>query len=282
MRRLFLFAILLSATVILKAQKLHVTLFGGLSNYQGDLQPSRFTVSQSKLSYGAGVLYELNSRLAIRAAFTFANLSANDRVSSVNSVRNLKFSSPVNELQLGLEYDLLNNLNAYEKSFTPYIFAAIAGFHFNPSTIDQSGNKVFLQPLGTEGQGFYLGRKKYALTQLSIPFGGGIKLAITDDIRLRFEFGLRLTSTDYLDDVSTTYADRGQLFTNNGPKAVELAFRSDELNSFYSYPAEGVKRGNPSVKDYYYITGMSFSFRIHSNSNGKAGKGQYDCPVMVY
>jgi len=73
-----------------------------------------------------------------------------------------------------------------------------------------------------------LGRKKYGLTQLSIPFGGGVKMALSDDINLRLEVGLRKLFTDYLDDVSTTYADEDELRANNGQLAVDYAFRGDD------------------------------------------------------
>ena len=59
-----------------------------------------------------------------------------------------------------------------------------------------------LQPLGTEGEGFYKGEKKYNLTQLAIPIGGGFKYAISNNVRIGIEVGFRKLFTDYLDDVS--------------------------------------------------------------------------------
>jgi len=92
-------------------------------------------------------------------------VSSDDKYSKLNQDRNLNFQSQLMEVQLGAEYDIINS---YEHTIVPYIFAGVAGFHFNPYTLDSANNKVYLQPLGTEGQGFYLGRKKYGLTQLSI------------------------------------------------------------------------------------------------------------------
>jgi hypothetical protein len=103
---------------------------------------------------------------------------------------------------------------------TPYVFVGVAVYHFNPYAYDTTGKKVYLQPLSTEGEGLpqYPGRKEYALTQLAIPFGGGIKFRITDRVVLAYEIGMRKLFTDYLDDVSNTYVSETVLLAAKGPK----------------------------------------------------------------
>jgi hypothetical protein len=108
-----------------------------------------------------------------------------------------------------------------------------------------------------------MGRTKYSLTQAALPFGGGVKLALSENIRLRFEIGFRKTFTDYLDDVSTTYADQSMLLAKNGQRAVDLAFRADELKgTATSYPPVSSMRGNSGNKDWYYFSGLGLSFRL--------------------
>ncbi len=281
MTRIFLIFFLFITTSIATAQKVHLNVFAGVANYQGDLQASRFTFSQSHPAVGAGILYEFSEKLYGRMGFTYGKISGDDKKSKLNQDRNLSFSSPVTEVHLGVEYDILN---LYERSLTPYVFAGIAGFKYNPSAIDNSGNKILLQPLGTEGQGFVPGRKKYALTQMAIPFGGGIKFALNDNVRIRFEVGLRRLFTDYLDDVSTTYADELELLINNGQQAVDLAFRAYEVKPALSYPAADSKRGNPKSKDWYYFTGIGVSLRLTPAAEGrpKQGKSNLGCPVNVF
>jgi len=270
---------LLSAFV-LNAQNLHLSLFGGLSNYQGDLQKAKFTFSQAKFTYGGGLSYEIGERFYVRLNVAAGRVSGNDKSNAINAKRNLSFSSPITELHLGVEYDLMN---VYEKRFAIYIFAGIGGFKFNPSALDAQGRKVYLQPLGTEGQGFFQGRKKYSLTSMVIPFGGGLKFPVNDDVFVRLEAGIRKTFTDYLDDVSTTYVDETTLLINNGPKAVELAYRGDELTPPLVYPNQGTIRGSPKRTDYYYIIGASISFRLRTKSDGgHSGKSKLGCPVNVY
>ncbi|MCW3090899.1 MAG: hypothetical protein JWP81_1968 [Ferruginibacter sp.] len=281
MKKLFLSTCILFVFTFAHAQNLHITLFGGISNYQGDLQPKRFTFRQSNAAAGAGLLYEITPKLYARANVTFGRLKGDDKISGLYLNRNLSFSSPITDVHLGLEYDLLN---LYDRSFTPFVFAGISAFHFNPSTLDSTGAKVFLQPLGTEGQGFFAGRTKYNLTQLSLPFGGGFKFALSENIRVRVEMGLRKTFTDYLDDVSSTYADPVLLLQNNGQQALDLAFRGDELKgSGTPYPAVNSMRGNAGSKDWYYFAGVGVSFRLaprfDNGGRGGAGKSKTGCPV---
>jgi Domain of unknown function (DUF6089) len=282
MKNILIFAIALLFVSTAQAQKLHVTVFGGFANYQGDLQDKRFTFDQSKPAFGAGLLYEITEKIYARANVTFGKLSGDDKNNAKNSVRNLSFSSPVSDIHFGLEYNIFS---LYERDFTPYVFAGISNFSFKPSALDSAGNKVFLQPLSTEGQGFYQNRKPYKLNQFAIPFGGGLKFAFSDNFRIAVEVGLRKTNTDYLDDVSTTFVDEGLLLANRGPKAVELAFRGDELKSGLSYPAEGAQRGGEKFKDWYYFGGINLAIRLNGGGNGGGGRGggkyKTGCPTKV-
>lgn len=278
-----LLAALFFLAVNTQAQNFHVTLFGGMSNYQGDLQAKAFTFHESHPAVGAGLLYELTTNFYIRANVTLGKVSGNDNTSSSILIydRNLNFTTLITDCQLGLEYDIFN---IYKTNFTPYIFAGIGYFHFNPYTYDTTGKKVYLQPLSTEGEGFYNGRPVYSLDQFNIPFGGGVKFALTDNIRIGIELGLRKLFTDYLDDVSATYAPEDLLLANRGPEAVELAFRSNELHTGLIYPPANTIRGNPKSKDWYYFTGFTLNFRLPSASDkyNTGGASKVACPTKVY
>jgi hypothetical protein len=162
------------------------------------------------------------------------------------------------------------------------VFAGVAVYHFNPYTTDTAGRKYFLQPLSTEGQGFYQDRKPYKLTQFAIPFGGGFKAALGENLRVGVEFGIRKLFTDYLDDVSTTYVDPNLLLTNRGPKSVELAYREMELKTGVPYQT-GENRGNPKFKDWYYFTAVTTSIRLGSSGGGggKAKRSRIGCPRRI-
>ena len=266
-------------TIPTSAQNFHINLLAGTSNYSGDLQDKRFTFSQSHFAGGLGVSYDLSDNFSVRSGVTLAKISADDKY-GVNKLRNLNFTSNLTEVNLGLEYYITR---LQDHALTPYVFGGIALYHFNPYTTDTSGTKYFLKPLSTEGEGFIAGRNNYSLTQLAIPFGAGVKLSLSDNINVGLEFGLRKLFTDYLDDVSTTYVDQGVLLTNKGAKAVELAYRGNELKNGNPYPAAGSVRGGSKNKDWYYVTGLTVSFRL-GQSNGAGAMHRhpkYGCPANV-
>ena len=281
------FIIILLSTAFLgsKAQEWTGDVFVGTANYTGDLLEKRYTMANSHLAIGLGGGYRFNGHFRVRAMLTFGKITADDKDNKDQflQARNLNFFSNISELSVTAHYDFLD-LSFHR--VTPYVFGGVSIFRFNPYTYDTLGNKVMLKPLSTEGQGMaaYPNRKPYSLTQLSIPFGAGIKFAINESITLAWEFGLRKTFTDYLDDLSTTYVDQSALLAERGPVAVELAYRGDELkNSPGSYPASGTIRGGPNFKDWYYFSGVTASYTLPFGSSHKdSKKGSTDCPKPVF
>ncbi len=252
------------------------------TNYGGDLQDKNYTFNQAHLAGGFGVSYDLTDHFSLRTGILFGKVSADDKYGR-NKARNLNFSSGLTEVSLGAEY-YITPIDAH--ALTPYIFGAVAIYHFNPYTHDSTGTKYFLPPLSTEGEGFIPGKNPYKLTQFAIPLGAGVKLSLSDNINVGLEVGVRKLFTDYLDDVSTDYVDPTLLGTNRGAKAVELAYRGGELKGGAAYPAAGTPRGNPKHKDYYYFSGLTISFRLgHGNpyeTGGRRERREYGCPVNVH
>jgi opacity protein-like surface antigen len=285
--RILLFLALTLAVNSLNAQDIHLDLYGGVANYQGDLSAKRVDFSKSKPAIGLGLSYDITHKLIARAAATYMKVAGADATNLTNKDifnRNLSFESSIWEAQLGLEY---NFFDIEEKRFTPYAFAGIAAFHFSPYAIDNDGTKVFLRSLGTEGQGLpqYPEKTAYRNNQLAIPFGGGVKLALSDRLQVAVELGLRKLFTDYLDDVSGTYADSATLAGARGPIATRFAFRAAEINNAFTYPAGGSQRGNAENKDWYFTTGIKLSYSLgilSGKGSSRAGKSRTGCPVNIY
>ena len=145
--------------------------------------------------------------------------------------------------------------------------------------------------MGTEGQGLpgYADREPYGLTQAALPFGAGVKFALTNNLHIGLEIGIRKLFTDYLDDVSTTYADPADLLTGRGQLAVDMSYRGDEVGDPV-YPGKGAQRGSSKHKDNFYFTGLHVTYRLGGNNSGrglfgggrKGNKNGIDCPVNVY
>jgi hypothetical protein len=281
MKRIFLVGMLFP---LFAHAQWNVNLFGGFSNYIGDLQSSRYTTSQSNGSFGAGLQYDLSGHFSLLSNLTYGRISASDGYSNQADLRarNLSFESVIGEWNLLLEYNLLD---LREHRWTPYVFGGVALFHFNPYAYDTTGKKVYLRPLSTEGEGLpeYPNRKEYALTQLSIPFGGGIKLRVSDRVVIAYEIGMRKTFTDYLDDVSTTYVAQNVLLAERGPEAVEMAYRGNELKEGAPYPAAGTIRGGSRNKDWYYMSGLRVTIALNDRQmEHRRHSGVIDCPTRVY
>lgn len=286
-RTLFLF-ILLACPPALYAQDVYLNVMAGFSNYQGDIQSKRFTLNQAGGSFGAQVIYEMSPRISLRGGLMYGKVKAGDAKSenAAQVKRNLSFQSNIFEGHAGVEIHLLD---IYAKKISPYLFGGIALYKYNPFTFNATGRKVYLQPLSTEGQGLqaYPDRKPYKLTQFSIPFGGGVRLAVSDNLRLGFEIGLRKTFSDYLDDVSDKYADQVRLLDERGQESVDLAYRGDELAGGAPYPTENDLRGNPKSKDWYYFAGITIGIRLLGegesyNPNAGSKKYRMGCPKNVY
>lgn len=239
-----------------------IVVFTGLMNYQGDLNPNSFTYRHSMFAAGLFARKPLTRLFALRAGFVMGEIKAGDHYNrDYLKKRNLSFFTSVQELHAGFEITLTD---IPVRKLTPYIYAGIAVFHFNPWAYDLQGNKTYLKPLSTEGQGLpeYPKQKPYQLTQLSLPFGGGIRYAVTDAITLGLEISQRKSFTDYIDDVSTHYVDQQVLLNAKGSKAVEMAYRANQVGG-PGYPSHGEQRGTPSEMDWYYFFGTTVEIKLN-------------------
>ena len=99
--------------------------------------------------------------------------------------------------------------------------------------------------------------------------GLGIKYSIGKYVGIGAEWGLRKTTTDYLDDVSSTYADPTVLAAEHGQISALLANRSLNQNN----DNVGKQRGNSSTKDWYSFAGAFIVFKIKN-------KGEKSCPAF--
>jgi opacity protein-like surface antigen len=270
------------------AQNLYVSARLGMSNYLGDLKAKSISFSQSSLLGSIGARYDLTEHITARTFFSLTSLKADDKNGTpVMQQRNLNFKTKLFDWELGAQYSFFS---FNDKWWTPYVFAGVGLFHFNPYTHDSAGNKTFLKPLSTEGQGFMQGVKNYKLTQFSIPFGFGAEYSLNEDMRLGLEFGYRKIFTDYLDDVSTNYVDQTALLNARGQKAVDLAWREDEVDGIpYPAAASSTIRGNPKYKDGYYYLAITYTVRLVLDQYKEiaglpAGKKQKKsgCPASRY
>lgn len=241
------------------AQRWEAEIMAGVSGYSGDLTEHFFSSKTVGPSAGFNLKYNFDNIILLRGGITWGQILANDKNNRQADLkcRNLNFRTDIVEGNLCVEFNILE---PEYFSVYPYLFAGVGIFHFNPYTYDKNGRRTYLQPLGTEGQGLpaYPDRKPYSLTQFCLPFGGGMKINLSERCDFVYEIAGRVLFTDYLDDVSKTYVGTQALMTSSRPKAAELAYRQTDA----SYPNEGDIRGNSKVKDWYFISGLKLLIRL--------------------
>ena len=241
----------------------------GAGHYFGDLN-TRAAINRPKFSAGAFFIKQFNNYVGLKIAANYARLGYSDIYSKneTQKIRNLSFNSNVWELSASGNFNFFKYLPGVEGySYTPYVSLGVGVFSYDPYAYLQ-GQKFFLRPLGTEGQGSaaYPNRKQYNTMAVCFPLTVGLKFALTENTNFFAEVGYRFTNTDYLDDVSTTYAgtDAFPLQPNGQPSAAYLL--QDRSYERVADPI-GIKdrqRGNSTQKDAYVLAQIGVSFNLTS------------------
>lgn len=169
-------------------EKSHLGIGVGAMKYKGDIFNP-----YTRFAFQANYTYELTDHFNIRGQAFFGSVGASDASATafnINGyVRPHPFESRIKEASLLVEYNLLN-MNEGSK-WTPYLFAGAGFFHYQPyhTEYDATANRFY--------------RVAYFATdkrnKLDVPFGGGIKYGLSDNIRLNLETNIRYTTTNDLD-----------------------------------------------------------------------------------
>jgi hypothetical protein len=211
-------------------------------------------------------------------------------------MRNLQFRSPMTEVFLAAEFYptvFLESFSGLKGKMRPYGLIGIGAFRFNPKGeyISPNGTRrwVDLKPLRLEGQGMdeYPNHKPYSLTAFEVPMGVGFKYFFSDNKFIGLEILHRVTSTDYIDDVSKVYINANlfdkYLTPENAQMAKQLYFRENLAGplSRSSTPALNEQRGDPKENDSYFSSILRLGWRLIDNNSpsGRAAR-QLRCPVF--
>lgn len=259
-----------------------VTLGFGSTNFLGDLGGADqygthflkdFEISMSRPLFYGGYRYKLNEDFAVKGGLWYGWLRGDDNTTEniYRNSRNLHFRSPILELSAHIEYSVIKEDFGHRydlrrvrgRGNTPnvYIFTGVSGIYFNPKAKYTDGEWYDLQPMGTEGQNVLETREPYSRIALSIPVGFGLNYMLDRNWGIGFEYGVRYTFTDYIDDVSTTYVD---------PELLE-----DEIAKYFADPSddwEGAapynQRGNSNFNDMYMYLTLNVSYKIRPGGRG--------------
>ncbi len=257
-------------------QQGEVGITAGAAHYFGDIN-TRAAINRPKPALGVFFRKQFGNYTGLRISAHYAQVGYSDVYSKndYQKIRNLSFNSNIWELAIQGDFNFFKFIPGDpDHLFTPYVTLGAGVFNYDPYAY-LAGKKEFLRPLGTEGQNTsYKGRKPYSTMALCFPIGIGIKYNISDRFNLSFEVAHRITTTDYLDDVSTTYAGINNfpvLPNGNFSTAALLQDRSYEIDPNNILGVEGRQRGLSKQKDQYIIAEVGLTFNLSS----------YRCPGVT-
>ncbi len=229
-----------------------------------------------------GYLYQFRKHFGLKTSLFLGQLAGDDNWTDekFRNNRNLHFKTNIIELSTQLEVSVISGGRQSRRffslsrrssgygvvPFSLYGFVGVGGFYYNPKAKYTNGDWYSLKPLSTEGQGLFPTRKNYSLVQLVVPVGLGLRYYISNEWSIGIEYGRRFSFTDYIDDVSKSYADPNVLMQEVGPEAVYFANPSptaqDPDNDLYGSTLAGQQRGDPRDKDAYMYALITIYYKI--------------------
>lgn len=253
----------------------------GVANYVGEIGGKDkdrqdflmdLRIPNTRWGFGGFAQYKWKPKVSFKAAFEYCRISGDDKLSTNKgrNARNLSFRNDMLLLGVTGEYFFyenndLGNTYRFKNGFRAYIFAGVGGYYSNPKA-NYKGEWVALRPLQTENV-------KYSAFGLALPYGLGFYFTVNKRHRIGFEAKAYKTFTDYLDDVSSQFADPA----TQTPLAAALGSRTNELTDVdpalaknYIYNTvdnPGNKRGDPSHKDQLLSMNVSYSYVIRGKSS---------------
>jgi len=243
-----------------------IALGGG--HYFGDLNTNA-SLNRPKFSGGVFFRKQFSNYIGLKVGVNYARLGYSDIYSDHNEYqkrRNLSFNSNVWEFAVSGDFNFFKfypGISGY--SYTPYVSLGVGVFSYDPYAY-LNGQKYFLRQLGTEGQGSaaYPDRKPYGSMAVCFPFAVGFKFNVSEAINVFAEVGYRFTTTDYLDDVSTTFTPDAFTPLPNGDPSPAMLLSDRSYETGERLGIKGRQRGNSSQKDGYVLAQVGISFNISS------------------
>jgi len=255
----------------------------GGSNYLGDIGGKEKTarrfvfdmkLEQTNLVGGIYARYKFNGYYGLNVAFNYGRVSGDDMLSENpgRNNRNLRFKNDIMELAIQNELYIfeLNDVGGHGRYWVDmkgYIFAGVTALHHNPKgQIMGQSDWVNLQPLETEGV-------HYSKWAVGIPAGLGIYFTYKRKHRIGWDVSWTTTFTDYLDDISTVYADPAtfdnQLTADIANQSSLVPGITDADLANYAPPSESNsgRRGDPEYNDTYMFTTFSYGYLLRTKNS---------------
>ena len=188
-------------------------VFGvGFLNYFGDIGGAAtndnwygikdLSIKHTRPSLYLGTRYKIRENMGLKLNFMYGYIAGDDE-GSKNSDRGFAFTSSIFEPSIQYEYSIISEEKRYSSSalfnkrgminnysqINLYLYAGIGGVFFNPKVNDALEN-------------YYVYDPNHPKSGLIMPLGIGLKYVINQNWSVGGEFGIRLTTIDYMDGYS--------------------------------------------------------------------------------
>lgn len=224
-----------SPVALLVAQSYEIGGGLGTAVYSGDIL-RKIDAGQSGLQ---GTLFgkrNFDNVWSLKVGLNLAEIMAADSIRPIDAMASLRqghFTGRITELSAIMEFNFLDYVNQKsEFRFSPYAFFGLGYAFVNAEGRINAGAPV----------------ENYRTRTLVIPFGGGVKYLLTDQLTLGMELGFRPTTSDALDQLDSTLPALARYDSPLGPNTKALP--------------QSLNFGNPNSKDWYYFLGLTLSYTI--------------------
>jgi hypothetical protein len=238
---------------------------GGRDRTGTDYSPADLEFALTRPAIGAAYRMKLNKNINWYSGLNYMVLAGDDKLTNepYRNNRNLNFKTNVFELNTRIEfgissfkrtgvYSLKKSLGRTSKRQALELigFIGVGVFYFNPKGKNpDTGNYEKLYKLHTEGQGLPGGPKQYKRVSISLPVGLSLHYIIDKLWSVGLEFSYRKTFTDYIDDVSTTYYAKTDLYDAYGETSMLMSDPSKGDIIGASSPSADGKRAQRGDKE---------------------------------
>ena len=222
MKNLFTFLVMVILSFQMHSQMFEVGVFGGGSNFIGDVGNSTYIWPNAPVGGVVGK-WNRSPRHAFRLSLLYAKLNADDEKSddTRRQQRGYSFENSIAEASLGLEFNFWDyDLSEATKQSTPYLYTGITYFRADHMYLKNGRNNNLVN----EGSNW----------EFAIPMVMGYKESITRDIIGAIEIGARYTFTDNLD--------------GSWPE------------EYLGQRSPTIEFGNRNTNDWYVFSGITFTF----------------------
>ena len=196
----------------------------GLTSYQGDLVQKGYDLNETHVGYGLFIRNNIHPNVSFRANFIRGNISGDDSNYDEFADRGFTFSSPVSELSLQLEVDILGqkrypDVQSFRNTVSPYFFGGL-GFAMFKQSVDYNElfNQTILEEISIDKESGLNNQR------LVVPFGIGVKFDLTPKLTFGLEWGARAVFSDLLDGVSQAGDPNDQDWYNIGSATFAMRF----------------------------------------------------------